>query len=140
MHLATCCWVEKSKHTYLDSSDEEEGAVPAGPVCASEEEGEVEVDPVVEKHITELNPSQTKAVLSCVGSHGLSHSPNPLVLLQGPPGTGKTKTIVSLLRILFEQTPRTRVAVCAPTNKAVQVMAMLVDALQQSKQAFSPLI
>lgn len=42
-------------------------------------------------------------------------------ILQGPPGTGKTTTIVELLNFLCAQ--KKRVLVCAPSNKAVQVIA-----------------
>jgi len=42
-------------------------------------------------------------------------------LVQGPPGTGKTTLIVNLLKLLVSQG---RVLVCAPSNKAVQVLAI----------------
>ena len=44
-----------------------------------------------------------------------------LKLLQGPPGTGKTSTIVSLLHNMVANGET--VLVCAPSNKAVQVIA-----------------
>lgn len=44
-----------------------------------------------------------------------------LQFLQGPPGTGKTTAIVNLLEILYRK--KQRVLVCAPSNKAVQVLA-----------------
>jgi flagellar biosynthesis GTPase FlhF len=42
-------------------------------------------------------------------------------LVQGPPGTGKTTTTVALLSRLVQQGER--VLVCAPSNKAVQLLA-----------------
>eukprot|EP01032_Pedospumella_encystans_P021266 gene21266-24134_t len=50
----------------------------------------------------------------------LSHEAK-LVLLQGPPGTGKTSTIAALLKQLYGASVRT--LVCAPSNKAVEVLA-----------------
>eukprot|EP01034_Spumella_vulgaris_P034721 gene34721-42828_t len=41
--------------------------------------------------------------------------------LEGPPGTGKTTTVTVLLEDLY--TKKTRTLVCAPSNKAVQVLA-----------------
>jgi superfamily I DNA and/or RNA helicase len=43
-----------------------------------------------------------------------------LQLVQGPPGTGKTTMVISLLKLLSEQG---RVLVCAPSNKAVHILA-----------------
>lgn len=40
---------------------------------------------------------------------------------QGPPGTGKTETLCGLLKSLYDNGKR--VLVCAPSNKAVQVVA-----------------
>ena len=42
-------------------------------------------------------------------------------LVQGPPGTGKTSTIIPLLKRLAEKKEKT--LVCAPSNKAVQILA-----------------
>jgi hypothetical protein len=44
-----------------------------------------------------------------------------VMTLQGPPGTGKTSTLTVLLAELHERLERT--LVCAPSNKAVQVLA-----------------
>lgn len=67
-------------------------------------------------HFTErLNASQQHAVQRFVAT------PEGVVLLQGPPGTGKTTTIVQLLAALLKKGER--VLVCAPSNKAVQVLA-----------------
>ena len=41
-------------------------------------------------------------------------------LVQGPPGTGKTTMVVGLLELLIQQG---RTLVCAPSNKAVQILA-----------------
>jgi hypothetical protein len=42
--------------------------------------------------------------------------------LQGPPGTGKTTTIVHLLKVLSQDSAQ-KILVCAPSNKAVRVIA-----------------
>jgi len=65
---------------------------------------------------TPLNISQQQAIQRFAGVQTGLH------LLQGPPGTGKTTTIVTLLSILAAQGQR--VLVCAPSNKAIQVIAL----------------
>jgi hypothetical protein len=61
-----------------------------------------------------LNASQQVAVDQFLAlSEGMQ-------LVQGPPGTGKTTMVVSMLALLAEQG---RTLVCAPSNKAVQVLA-----------------
>lgn len=72
-------------------------------------------DHEVAQHIRGLNASQQRAVQNFIAA------PSGVTLLQGPPGTGKTTTIVSLLRALCHKNQRT--LVCAPSNKAVQVLA-----------------
>ncbi len=62
-----------------------------------------------------LNDSQREAVIK------FSNLDQGLQLLQGPPGTGKTSTIVKLLDVLVDKNEKT--LVCAPSNKAVQVIA-----------------
>ncbi|MBX9587400.1 MAG: AAA family ATPase [Gammaproteobacteria bacterium] len=64
---------------------------------------------------TTLNDSQFKAI------DGFTNAANGIYLLQGPPGTGKTSTIVELIQRLVKQNKR--VLICAPSNKAVQVIA-----------------
>lgn len=49
-------------------------------------------------------------------------APPGLYFLLGPPGTGKTTTIVNLFRLLV-QNPTLKILVCAPSNKAVRVLA-----------------
>ena len=62
-----------------------------------------------------LNIPQQKAIRDF---YELNHG---LQVLQGPPGTGKTTMIVELLHTLCVQNKG--VLVCAPSNKAVQVIA-----------------
>jgi len=64
---------------------------------------------------THFNTSQVKAI------EDFTNLQNGLQILQGPPGTGKTTTIVQLLNSLVAR--RERILVCAPSNKAVQVLA-----------------
>jgi len=44
-----------------------------------------------------------------------------VLLLQGPPGTGKITTLVALL--LHQQRVKQRTLACAPSNKAMQLLA-----------------
>ena len=61
-----------------------------------------------------LNASQNSAVQKFMDlNHGLQ-------LVQGPPGTGKSAMINALLNLLIS---RGRALVCAPSNKAVHVLA-----------------
>lgn len=62
-----------------------------------------------------LNTSQFAAVST------FYQAETGLFCLQGPPGTGKTTTIIQLLRLLV-QTPKKRVLVCAPSNKAIRLL------------------
>ena len=64
---------------------------------------------------TSLNASQFQAIA------GFSNADDGIYLLQGPPGTGKTSTIVDLIFALSAQ--KKRILICAPSNKAVQVIA-----------------
>lgn len=73
-------------------------------------------DPRVEERIQHLNESQRRAIQSVVAAPDHSTS-----VIQGPPGTGKTTAVVGLLGVLCDQNQRA--LVCAPSNKAVQVVA-----------------
>jgi hypothetical protein len=72
-------------------------------------------DATVARFTERLNASQQHAVQRFVAT------PEGAVLLQGPPGTGKTTTIVQMLAALVSKGQR--VLVCAPSNKAVQILA-----------------
>ena len=72
-------------------------------------------DTEVAEYTKKLNISQQNAVQRFVATS------NGITLLQGPPGTGKTTTIVQMLAALVSKGQR--VLVCAPSNKAVQVLA-----------------
>lgn len=72
-------------------------------------------DATLARFTERLNASQQHAVQRFVAA------PEGAVLLQGPPGTGKTTTIVQMLAALVSKGQR--VLVCAPSNKAVQVLA-----------------
>jgi len=81
--------------------------------------------------VPSLNPTQEKAAKQFLGS-----SPGSITLVQGPPGTGKSTLLVSticryLLAPRIEDSDESsnksqstcRLMVCAPTNKAVTVVA-----------------
>ena len=55
-----------------------------------------------------------------------------IALLQGPPGTGKTTTTAHLLWSLYNRNQKT--LVCAPSNKAVQVLLERFTALHLNTQ------
>jgi DNA polymerase III delta prime subunit len=60
-----------------------------------------------------------------------------VALIQGPPGTGKTSFLVALLVRILEQNPNQRTLVCAPSNKAILVIAsrfMKAIKLKQQQQ------
>ncbi|KAL7580853.1 hypothetical protein ACA910_001126 [Epithemia clementina (nom. ined.)] len=69
-----------------------------------------------------LNDTQSAAA-----NKFLQSDPETITLIQGPPGTGKTTLLVSIIcRYLLEQPSaekKRRLLVCAPTNKAVTVLA-----------------
>ncbi|GAB2286439.1 hypothetical protein Dimus_039767 [Dionaea muscipula] len=71
-----------------------------------------------------LDQSQEAAIRSSISMRNCTHQ-TMVKLIWGPPGTGKTKTVSSLLYILFKINCRT--VTCAPTNTAVlQVAERLV--------------
>jgi superfamily I DNA and/or RNA helicase len=76
-------------------------------------------------HVPRLNPTQQKAAKTFLDS-----SKERISIIQGPPGTGKTTLLVStichfLMRAKQENKTK-RLLVCAPTNKAVTVLAVRV--------------
>ena len=68
------------------------------------------------RELEHLNSPQKKAVEKFIQLE------SGIQVIQGPPGTGKTTTIVALLKALTQHTKK-RILVCAPSNKAVQVLA-----------------
>ena len=69
---------------------------------------------------SELNESQSKAILSCLSGLHCSHR-STVGLIWGPPGTGKTRTLSTLLFILMGM--KRRILTCAPTNVAIKEVA-----------------
>ncbi|KAF5960733.1 hypothetical protein HYC85_001942 [Camellia sinensis] len=79
-----------------------------------------------------LDDSQKAVVLSCLDTRECHHQIS-VKLIWGPPGTGKTKTVGSLLFVLFRMKCRT--LTCAPTNIAVLgVATRLVSLVRKSFQ------
>jgi hypothetical protein len=70
-----------------------------------------------------LNESQTNAILSCLRKMHCNHKLS-VELIWGPPGTGKTRTIGTLLFTLLRVGCRT--LTCAPTNVAIKEVASRV--------------
>jgi len=73
------------------------------------------LDPEEQEFLVKLNCSQRDAAIKFLTAD------TGLQLLQGPPGTGKTTIIITLLELLYKK--QMRVLVCAPSNKAVQLLA-----------------
>jgi len=71
-----------------------------------------------------LNASQQIAI------SGFALADDGLYMLQGPPGTGKTTTIVDMIYEITQQ--KKRILICAPSNKAIQVIAERFYAKYQS--------
>ncbi|CAI9110339.1 OLC1v1010345C1 [Oldenlandia corymbosa var. corymbosa] len=91
--------------------------VPACTLCSLHKAtGVSELNQIAAIREFRLNDSQQKAVLSCIATKDCYHR-NTVKLIWGPPGTGKTKTVASLLFVLFKMKCRT--LTCAPTNVAV---------------------
>lgn len=79
-----------------------------------------------------LDNAQREAIVSCIATRECGHQ-NAVKLIWGPPGTGKTKTVPSLLHVLFNMKCST--LTCAPTNIAVlgitkRVMHLVQDGLK----------
>lgn len=91
-------------------------------------------------HVPRLNPTQQKAAKSFLDS-----TDERISIVQGPPGTGKTTLLVSvichyLLRARQDKKKK-RLLVCAPTNKAVTVLAVRVlDAIRDDSSTSTVLI
>lgn len=84
--------------------------------------------------LSNLNTNQRKTVES------FSIAKAGLYLLQGPPGTGKTTTLVRLIAKLYQQNPNERMLICAPSNKAVQVIAERVLKLSKALDKTIPIL
>lgn len=108
----------KPKHIFFDS--------PTKPLRRSPRRKRIR--PVMSTKATPpLNKSQEHVVATFMDSASC-----PLRICHGPPGTGKSKMIVELLMRLTETKSEARVVVCAPSNKAVQVLIhMFLSSLAQ---------
>ncbi|MCD7450377.1 hypothetical protein HAX54_005720 [Datura stramonium] len=89
-----------------------------------------------------LDNAQREAVISCIATSECVHK-NVVKLIWGPPGTGKTKTVASLLSLLFNMKCRT--VICAPTNIAVlgitkRVMQLVQDGLEYDTYGLGDII
>ena len=84
-----------------------------------------------------LNATQEKAAATFLQS-----KPNTLTLIQGPPGTGKSTLLVTLVaRYLMESGDQKRILVCAPTNKAISVLATrFMECLDERRANFAPIM
>nr|GLL19013.1 probable helicase MAGATAMA 3 isoform X3 [Ipomoea trifida] len=93
-------------------------------------------------HSFGLDDSQEMAILSCVTTTQCVHR-NSVKLIWGPPGTGKTKTVASMLSVLFNM--KCRSLTCAPTNIAVigvakRFMVMVRESLQYGSYGLGDIV
>ncbi len=68
-----------------------------------------------------LNISQQLAITNCLQESHIS-------IIHGPPGTGKTTSLVALIEQLTKR--GLRILVCAPSNNAVDLLTIRLDAIQ----------
>jgi hypothetical protein len=90
--------------------------------------------------IPRMNATQEQAT-----STFLKSAPGCITIVQGPPGTGKTSLLISIIcRYLLESRTatnnRTRLMVCAPTNKAVTVLATRFIQATKDDSAFNAIL
>ena len=65
-----------------------------------------------------LNPSQTSALNGVVSTADIA-------IIHGPPGTGKTTSLIEVAKALLKS--EKRILVCAPSNNAVDLLAIQLD-------------
>lgn len=87
-----------------------------------------------------LNKTQERAA-----STFLNSAPSTVTIIQGPPGTGKTTLLISIIcRYLLESTnnqkAHPRLLVCAPTNKAITVLATRFLQATKNSVAFNTVL
>ena len=88
---------------------------------------EIQLIPQFLEENINLNPSQEKAIRNALMYH--------LSLVIGPPGSGKTLLLVNLVyNILFHKGSTEKILICAPTNKAIDNIIIL---LKKYKYNFS---
>ncbi|GAM26767.1 hypothetical protein SAMD00019534_099420 [Acytostelium subglobosum LB1] len=80
-----------------------------------------------------LNQSQLDAVAKCM-------APTGFTLIQGPPGTGKTKTILALLSVFLNAVPSIKIMVCAPSNTAVDEIAIRIQNKGLFNESGTPIV
>lgn len=74
-----------------------------------------------------LNDKQREAVRKIIGPS------QSTFILNGPPGTGKTLTLATAIELIFHQNSNRRILICAPTNKAADVIA---EEVQKTKLVY----
>ena len=81
---------------------------------------EVNLRPVIPSipKVEGLNESQMTAI-------SMAHATHRIAIIHGPPGTGKTTTLIGLIQGLC--TYENKILVTAPSNKAVDLLAKLID-------------
>ena len=73
-----------------------------------------------------MNPSQERAIKNALMYY--------ISLVIGPPGSGKTLLLVNLVyNILFIKASTEKILICAPTNKAIDNIIILLKKLDFSK-------
>jgi helicase MOV-10 len=74
------------------------------------------------KHFCTLNEHQAQVLYSiCTSTHG-----SYPYILHGPPGTGKTRLIAKTVICLIRMSPKSRILLTAPSNRAADMIALKV--------------
>eukprot|EP00088_Acartia_fossae_P070547 TRINITY_DN947_c0_g1_i8.p1 TRINITY_DN947_c0_g1~~TRINITY_DN947_c0_g1_i8.p1 ORF type:complete len:915 (+),score=196.82 TRINITY_DN947_c0_g1_i8:99-2843(+) len=97
---------------------------------------ETELNELVESvpQLARLNNTQRRVILGVADACTVNPNQNRISVIQGPPGTGKTTTICGIILQLLtnpEATRRPRILVCAPSNAAVDAIALKLIHLKQ---------
>ena len=87
---------------------------------------EILIIPQFLEEMINLNPSQEKAIRNALMYH--------ISLVIGPPGSGKTLLLVNLVyNILSHKGSTEKILICAPTNKAIDNIIILLNKYKFSK-------
>lgn len=96
-------------------------------IASPDEENLVVAEELIKLKITDalmegLNPGQAEAFVKIVQFLRNSEEPHSAVVLKGYAGTGKTYLVKRLIEYIRHTDPNAKIAITAPTNKAVHIL------------------